>query len=74
MTKVSLNALNEFIVGRIKMAWEFGLADIFRAESIEGQVATLMEKIPVSSGSESGQSRFKTMPTCEDSLSRTWTR
>lgn len=46
MTKVNINALNEFIADRLKMAWEFGLLDIFNPEEVERQVTTILESIP----------------------------
>ncbi len=38
MTKVNINALNEFVIDRLQKAWEFGLVDIFSSESVETQV------------------------------------
>jgi DGQHR domain-containing protein len=46
MKKVSLNALNEFIGERLKMAWEFGLLDIFDPERVSQQVEQIMASIP----------------------------
>ena len=46
LTKVNINALNEFIGERLKMAWEFGLVDIFNPEDVEIQVAGILDRVP----------------------------
>jgi hypothetical protein len=45
MKKVSLNALNEFVVHRMKMAWEFGLVDVFVPEEVEQQALKASEML-----------------------------
>lgn len=47
MTKVNLNAVNEFVSDRLKMAWEFGLVRIFEPENVEQQTSNIIEPIPV---------------------------
>ncbi|PSB54770.1 hypothetical protein C7B61_21975 [filamentous cyanobacterium CCP1] len=46
MTKVNINALNEFIVDRLQKAWEFGLVDIFSAEQVYTQVNSVINQVP----------------------------
>jgi DGQHR domain-containing protein len=46
MTKVNINALNEFIVKRLKSASEFGLVDIFDVEDVKRMVLTILDNIP----------------------------
>ena len=46
MKKVNLNALNEYIVERLKHAWEFGIVDIFDPETVEAQVADIVKLLP----------------------------
>ncbi len=46
MTKVNINALNEFIVDRHKMAWEFGLFDIFDPDQVQQQTHRILDSIP----------------------------
>ncbi len=48
MKKVNINALNEFLAERTKMAWEFNLVDIFNIESVEPAVLRALEPIPAS--------------------------
>lgn len=46
MKKVSLNALNEFVCERLKMAWEFGLFDIFDPERVTQQTEQILSSVP----------------------------
>ncbi|XGV96539.1 MAG: DGQHR domain-containing protein [Leptolyngbya sp. BL-A-14] len=46
MTKVNINALNEFIVERLKFSWEMGYVDIFDSKAIERQVLNIVELLP----------------------------
>lgn len=46
MKKVSVNALNEFMVERLRAAWNFGMVDIFDPKKVQDQVAELIRKIP----------------------------
>lgn len=46
MTKVNINALNEFIADRLKMAWEFGLFDIFDPDDVQRQTQSILDSIP----------------------------
>ncbi|MBD2094467.1 DGQHR domain-containing protein [Trichocoleus sp. FACHB-591] len=46
MTKVNLNALNEFILDRLQKAWEFGLVDIFSSEQVYIQVNSIIDRVP----------------------------
>jgi len=46
MTKVNINALNEFVADRLKMAWEFGLLDIFQPDQVQQQTERIMDSIP----------------------------
>jgi len=46
MKKVNINALNEYIVERLKFAWELNLLDIFDSDSVERQVLSILELLP----------------------------
>jgi DGQHR domain-containing protein len=46
MTKVNINAVNEFIMDRLKVTWELGIVDIFSTEAIERQVIGILKLIP----------------------------
>jgi DGQHR domain-containing protein len=46
MTKVNINALNEFIVERLKFSWEMGYVDIFDAKAIERLVLNIVGLLP----------------------------
>lgn len=46
MKKVNLNALNEFVCERLKMAWEFGLFDIFDPERVTQQTEQILSSVP----------------------------
>jgi len=46
MKKVSINAINEFMVERLRAAWNFGMVDIFDPKKVQIQVAELIRKIP----------------------------
>lgn len=46
MTKVNINAVNEFIMDRLKVTWELGIVDIFSPEAIERQVIGILRLIP----------------------------
>lgn len=46
MTKVNINAMNEFLTDRLKMAWEFGLLDIFDPNQVQQQTLSILESIP----------------------------
>ena len=46
MRKVSLNAVNEFTVDRLKMAWEFELIDIFKPDQVKQQSIQIIGPIP----------------------------
>lgn len=48
MKKVCLNAINEFVSDRLKLAWQFGLLDIFQPETVEKQVEQIMLPVPAS--------------------------
>lgn len=43
MKKVSINALNEFIVDRLKVAWEYDLVNIFSPEDVERQTLKTLQ-------------------------------
>jgi len=45
MTKVSINAFNEFIAVRLKAASDFGLVEIFDIGSVESSVTKILEPI-----------------------------
>lgn len=44
MKKVNLVAMNEFLIDRLKMAWEFGIIDIFEARKVEDTVLDILQK------------------------------
>ena len=46
MTKVNIAALNEYIVERLKHAWEFGLVDVFDPDDVEKQVGRITALLP----------------------------
>lgn len=46
MRKVNINGTNEFVVDRLKMAWEFGLIDIFDPTQVEQQTQRVLDSIP----------------------------
>lgn len=46
MTKVNINAVNEFVMERLKSAWEFDIVDIFSPESVEQQVLGMLRLVP----------------------------
>jgi len=47
MKKVAINALNEFLVERLKFAWEMNvLDDIFDRSEVEKQVFNILKRIP----------------------------
>jgi DGQHR domain-containing protein len=46
MTKVNLNALNEYVSERLKFAWEMALFDIFVVDDVEKQVLNILKLIP----------------------------
>ncbi len=46
MKKVNINALNEFIIDRLKFAWELGIVDIFDSERLEKQVLDITKLLP----------------------------
>lgn len=46
MTKVNINALNEYIAERLKHAWEFDLIDIFDPDAVEKQVLGILQLLP----------------------------
>lgn len=46
MTKVNINAVNEFVMDRLKVTWELGIVDIFSPEAIERQVIGILRLIP----------------------------
>lgn len=46
MTKVNINAVNEFIMDRLKVTWELGIVDIFSTEAVERQVIGILRLIP----------------------------
>lgn len=46
MKKVNINALNEFVTDRLKMAWEFGLLDIFDPDRVQEQTQRILDSIP----------------------------
>lgn len=53
MKKVNLNAVNEFTGERLKMAWEFGLFDIFDPNRVTQQVEQVLSSIPTEFWAES---------------------
>lgn len=44
MKKVNLVALNEFLVKRLKWAWEFGIIDIFEGNKVEDTVLDILKR------------------------------
>lgn len=46
MTKVNINAVNEFIMDRLKYAWEMEMVDIFSPDAVEQQVLGILRLIP----------------------------
>ncbi|BAZ80548.1 DGQHR domain-containing protein [Sphaerospermopsis kisseleviana CS-549] len=46
MKKVNINSLNEFIVERLKFAWELSIVDIFDSEQLENQVLGIVRLLP----------------------------
>lgn len=46
MTKVNINALNQFLIQRLKLAWEFGTVNIFDVDSVESHILRFLENIP----------------------------
>ena len=47
MTKVNINAINEFIVQILKIAWtSFGNVDIYNPEDVEVKVLRYIKPIP----------------------------
>lgn len=46
MTKVAINALNEFIVDKVKVLHEMGFLNVFDTEELEKRVFTLLKQIP----------------------------
>ena len=47
MKKVSINALNEYIVDNLFTSWTMGLVDIFDSQSVEKQVSNMMKLLPI---------------------------
>ena len=45
MKKVNINALNEFIVERLKFAWEFNMIDIYDTSTVESQTRNLIKSL-----------------------------
>ncbi|MEI7512943.1 MAG: DGQHR domain-containing protein [Candidatus Uhrbacteria bacterium] len=46
MTKVSINALNEFVVDGITYAWMGNIVDVFDADSVEAQTRNILRMVP----------------------------
>ena len=46
MTKVSLNALNEFLADRLKLAWHLGFCELFETSEVEKSATQMIERIP----------------------------
>ncbi len=46
MTKVNINAINEFIMDRLKVIWELGIVDIFFPDAVERQVIGILRLVP----------------------------
>lgn len=46
MTKVNLTALNEFLVDRVKFAWEMAMVPLFNPTHVEPFVETILAPIP----------------------------
>lgn len=46
MSKVNLNAVNEFVVHRLKIAWEYGIVDVFDPPSVERQALNTIKPFP----------------------------
>ncbi len=47
MKKVSINALNEYIVDNLFTSWTMGLVDIFDSQSVEKQVFNMMKLLTI---------------------------
>ncbi|MDJ0658397.1 MAG: DGQHR domain-containing protein [Crocosphaera sp.] len=45
MKKVNMDAMNEFIIGKLKVIWEIGVVDIFDSSSIENQVFNIINSL-----------------------------
>ena len=45
MKKVNINALNEFLADRVKMAGEFEILDVYSPTQVENQVSDILKKI-----------------------------
>lgn len=46
MTKVNINALNEFLIDRLRYAWEMELVDVMDPEHVQDYVSNLLAHIP----------------------------
>jgi DGQHR domain-containing protein len=46
MTKVNINALNEFLADRLKLAYEMDVVDIFDPKKVENKVLEILHSIP----------------------------
>lgn len=46
MTKANINALNEYIVDRLKFFWELDMLDIFLLEEVENKVLDILRRLP----------------------------
>jgi DGQHR domain-containing protein len=46
MTKVNINALNEFLADRLKLAYEMEMVDIFESKDVEDKVLRMLKPIP----------------------------
>jgi hypothetical protein len=46
MTKVNINALNEFLTERLKLAYEMGLVNIFESKDVERSVLSMLRPLP----------------------------
>ncbi len=45
-SKVSMNALNEFLVDRLKFAWDISILDLLNPSSVEIQVSAILRLLP----------------------------
>lgn len=59
MYKVSINALNEFIVDRIAYAWEGSIIDVFDPVSIENQTKNILKLVPEEFWTQSWSSQIR---------------
>jgi len=62
MKKVNINALNEFVIDRLKFSWEMSLIDIFDSDKLEEQVLSIVKLLPKEFWQETWSIKFQDGP------------